>query len=72
MRAIFSGLLAFGLLAAVAGQVSAQPMHQRNGTAGPGSCGPYMYWNAGKCEDARAKPGKSSRYDDMMAKKWAA
>lgn len=24
---------------------------------GPGSCGQYMYWRAGKCLDARNKPG---------------
>lgn len=25
---------------------------------GPGSCGTYMYWKAGKCVDARITPAK--------------
>jgi hypothetical protein len=28
--------------------------------SGPGECGEYMYWHAGHCVDARAKPSSVS------------
>ena len=73
MRTIISGLLAFGMLAAVAGEASARAKQGRDGALeGPGSCGQYMYWQEGKCVDARTKPSDKPWSDEMLAKKWAA
>ena len=72
MRPVIFGLLAFAMLAAVAGAASARAKQGDNALEGPGSCGQYMYWHEGKCVDARIKPDSKPWSDEMLAKKWAA
>jgi len=57
-RLISSILLAGATALGAAGIANAASSHHHAVLHHSGSCGAYMYWHAGKCEDARNRPGR--------------
>jgi hypothetical protein len=57
-------LLTLAGVAVATSIVAAQPRRA------PGECGENMYWDEGRCVDARDKKGEKTWADEMLAKHW--
>ena len=51
----YYGYPAYGYGSTYTGASSGAPAAEANVAAGPGTCGTYLYWKDGKCNDARSK-----------------
>lgn len=66
MRAMLLGLLASAALLGIVGEAHADSEHRANRAPDLSQCGVYMYWQNGKCVDARDRPSGKSWGDEML------